>query len=126
MASPTKSDSPAPSRTYRSLRAPNVKNRYSKHNSHRQSVNLKGCTLIRLPVELRNIIYDLTLPDEWDGKTPEIIAALRQFGVLYDEVMEAFHEKKYAFMLHAGNDWSFKNMDPKVIATIHSVKLVIT
>lgn len=122
----TPSTKSAPPQERRSLRAPNTKNKYSKHGALRQSANIKGCTLMKVPLELRQMIYELALPEEWDGKTPEIIAALRQYGALYDEVMTAFHKKEYAFVLHAGNGWSFDGMIPKVLATIKTVRVVVT
>lgn len=81
---------------------------------------------MKVPVELRRMIFDLALPDEFDGTTPELLRGFRQFGMLYDEALSAFHNKNYTFVLNKTNNWSFDHLDPKVLATIKTVKLTVT
>ncbi|KAE8448356.1 hypothetical protein EG329_009600 [Mollisiaceae sp. DMI_Dod_QoI] len=121
----TKSCASAPHRVY-SLRAHKASNPYSKNFNNRQSTNSQTCTLMKLPVEIRDMIFKLSLPTEWNGKTPEVIKALRQFVLLYEEVMKIFYKRQYVYVLHQKNNWSFSGMEPKVIATIKAVKLMVT
>lgn len=81
---------------------------------------------MKLPLELRQMVYNLALPEEWDGKSPELIKGLRAFSALYDEAMLAFHKKEYVFILGKGNKWSFEGMSIKTIATIKAVKIIVT
>ncbi|KAF8854127.1 hypothetical protein BDZ45DRAFT_693731 [Acephala macrosclerotiorum] len=126
MAQPTRLRSSTTPRPTYNLRITKNDNPYRRNTNTRPSPNLQTCSLIKLPHELRNMVYNLALPDEWDGKSPELIKGLRSFRVLYDEAMLAFHKKGYVFILGKGNNWSFEGMSTKTIATIKAVKIMVT
>ncbi|CZR51033.1 uncharacterized protein PAC_00908 [Phialocephala subalpina] len=126
MSPPSKLRSSAtPHRMY-NLRASNTNNPYRQNLNTRPSPNVQTCSLMKLPLELRNMVYNLALPEEWDGKSPELIKALRQFRMLYDEALLVFHKKEYIFVLGKGNNWSFEGMSTRTIATIKAVKIMVT
>jgi hypothetical protein len=71
------------------------------------------------------MIILLALPDEWNGKTPEIIIALRADSALYAEAIQAFGKMGYAYVLRRENDWSFGDMKNSAISMVKKVKIVI-
>jgi hypothetical protein len=57
----------------------------------RRARKLKSsCTLYKLPFEIRDNIFQLTL--EWTGQTPRMMVALRQEPVLYDHALKVFRQ----------------------------------
>jgi hypothetical protein len=84
-----------------------------------------SCTLYKVPSEMREAIILLALPDEWNGKTPEIIKALRIDRKLHAEAMQAFNKMGYAYVLRRENDWGFGDMKESAISMIRKVKIII-
>jgi hypothetical protein len=50
------------------------------------------------------MIYNLVLPDSWDGTTHSFIAALRPDQFLYEEALQVFY-KTNTFSLTKDSDW---------------------
>jgi hypothetical protein len=74
---------------------------------------------------MRAVIILLALPEEWNGKTPEIIKALSVHRKLHAEVMQAFSKMGYAYVLHRENNWGFGDMKKSAISTIKKVGIII-
>lgn len=113
---------PRPTHSY-ALRPQNPENPFSKD---RPSANVEQCKLVKLPREIRELIYKFALPEEWEGKPPVIIEALRQFRLLYDEAMIIWHKMDYAWILRKENNYSFLDLSPKMISNIRNIKIVVT
>jgi hypothetical protein len=64
-----------------SLKPPENYPRYTEKSDVQQAQNLKtSCTLYKLPFEIRDRIFELTL--NWTGETPSMLIALRQDPIL--------------------------------------------
>jgi hypothetical protein len=87
----------------------------SKHTSS------GSCSLDILPIELRSYIFKLALDDEWEGKVPNFIKALRP-AALYKEVLKYYY-KTHAFELKQGNSWSFSGFSEPGLKTISKMKI---
>lgn len=86
----------------------------------------KKCALDKLPAELREMIFMYAFGDEeWTGKTPDLIKALRTEDHIYVDCMSAWYRQKHTFVLHTKNSWSFLDMPPHVIVTITKVKIMV-
>ncbi|KAG4435983.1 hypothetical protein IFR05_008525 [Cadophora sp. M221] len=79
----------------------------------------------KLPAEIRAMIFSHALSDEWTGKTPCLIKAIRTEEFIYDDCMTAWYKQNHTYVLHAKNSWSFLDMKPELIATITKVKIMI-
>ena len=55
---------------------------------------------------MREVIILLALSNEWNGKTPEIMQALRVDRKIHAEAMQAFHKMGYAYVLCRENNWA--------------------
>jgi hypothetical protein len=78
----------------------------------------------KFPPEIREMIFALCL--QWDGKTPELLAALRQNKELYPEALALFHKQKPTYVFSAKNNWTFGEMSDKAIASVKRVKIMAT
>jgi hypothetical protein len=54
------------------------------------------CLLHTLPPELREAIFKPLLVD-WDGKTPNLVKALRPDKQLYNEALAIFYNSTFSF-----------------------------
>ncbi|KAH9215429.1 hypothetical protein DL95DRAFT_408606 [Leptodontidium sp. 2 PMI_412] len=79
----------------------------------------------KLPAELREMIFSRALSDEWTGKIPALIKAVRTEDLIYDDCIAAWYKQNHTYVLHAKNNWSFLDMKPEAIATITKVKIMI-
>jgi len=64
----------------------------------------------------------LLLDEDWEGKIPNIIKALRPERKLYGEALFYF-TKRQTFRVHKGNLWSFLDMEKSAITTIIKLKI---
>ncbi|KAH7364112.1 hypothetical protein BKA65DRAFT_472453 [Rhexocercosporidium sp. MPI-PUGE-AT-0058] len=79
----------------------------------------------KFPAELREMIFMEAFRDEWTGKTPALIKAVRMEDQIYAECMDAWYKQNHTYVLHAKNNWSFLDMKPHAIATIAKIKIMI-
>jgi hypothetical protein len=84
----------------------------------------KACILYRCPPEAREVVLK-PLCNEWNGKMPGIIKALRQDKPLYEEVMGVFLKVNHTFVLYKKNDWDFGDVKKNVILGIKKIKIII-
>ncbi|KAL2072638.1 hypothetical protein VTL71DRAFT_11981 [Oculimacula yallundae] len=77
------------------------------------------------PSELRVMIFKMALHEDWTGKAPALIKALRTEGNVYHDCMVAWYSQDHTYVFHAGNQWSFLDMEPAAIAQITKVKIMI-
>jgi hypothetical protein len=84
-----------------------------------QTINI----LKALPKELRGQVFDLLIDEQWSGKIPDIIKALRTPDTLqlYCEVLYIFHSRNFSYELNERNDWGCKNMPKTLVSTIGRV-----
>jgi hypothetical protein len=85
-------------------------------------------TLKTVPKELRLMIFEELLGgEEWNGKTPNVIKALRteRDHEVYYEVLTIFHRMNHSYILSERNDWGFIDMSKEMIATIGRVTIEI-
>ncbi|KAE9381214.1 hypothetical protein N431DRAFT_551368 [Stipitochalara longipes BDJ] len=79
--------------------------------------------LYKLPPELRQEIFrPMLIP--WNGKTPNLIKALRADQKLYHEALEVFY-KQNLFKLHRANGWSFGDMTKEAVLSIEKIKIYV-
>jgi hypothetical protein len=83
------------------------------------------CSLNILPPEMRLKIFKLVLSDQWEGKVPALIKALRPVNKLYQEAITMFFTRSKRFRLHQGNDWKFGNMSDKVLSSIGRISIYL-
>lgn len=76
-----------------------------------------------LPPELREAIFEPLLVD-WNGKTPNLIKALRLDRKLYTEALGLFY-KHNIFTFHEGNGWSFGDMAKEAVLSLDRVRICI-
>jgi len=74
---------------------------------------------------MREVIILLALSNEWNGKTPEIMQALRVDRKIHAEAMQAFHKMGYAYVLCRENNWGLGDMKKSAISTANKVKIII-
>jgi hypothetical protein len=77
-------------------------------------------TLSKLPVEIREMIFKLCLKDSWEGKAPNLLAALRGHKVLYFQALDVF-QKTNMFVLNGDNVKLFKAMPETALSNIKKV-----
>lgn len=78
------------------------------------------CTLLKLAPEVRIMIFELTVI--WEGKTPNVIKALRGEAVLYEEVL-AVLSRNCTFSLSYRNNWMEEKWSPYMsVKAIQSVR----
>jgi hypothetical protein len=87
------------------------------------SGNNMTSTLHRLPVELWEEIFKPLCAD-WNGKTPNLIKALRPDKKLYNEALRVFY-KYNMFIFHRRNGWSFGDMTKEAVLSLEKVKIII-
>ncbi|TVY89155.1 hypothetical protein LAWI1_G005798 [Lachnellula willkommii] len=61
---------------------------------------------------------------EWNGKTPDLIKALRPDKKLYQEALYIFYRNN-RFVLHKGNGWTFGDMTKKAVLTFTKITIVV-
>ena len=83
----------------------------------------QGCTLYKLPPELWGGIFTPLYLD-WNGKTPNLIKALRPEKKIYVEALEIFY-KHNVFKLHSGNGWSFGDMTKGAVLSVARVRICV-
>jgi len=76
-----------------------------------------------LPPELREAIFKPLLVD-WNGKTPNLIKALRPDRKLYNEALGVFYRHNI-FTFHEGNGWSFGDMAKEAVLSLDRVRICI-
>jgi hypothetical protein len=81
------------------------------------------CLLHTLPPELREAIFKPLLVD-WDGKTPNLVKALRPDKQLYNEALAIFY-KFNVFIFHKGNGWSFGDMTKEAVLSLGRVRICV-
>lgn len=81
----------------------------------------------KLPKEIRKEIFELALPDDWEGKMPNLIQALRcsKDTDVYAEALFLFHARNYRYTLNLGNDYGFKDMPLTLISTIGKIRIIV-
>lgn len=78
-------------------------------------------TLSTLPVEIREMIFELCLRNAWVGKTmPNLIVALRGHEELYFQALDVFR-KTNSFWLNGNSIKLFKGMRESVLSNIRRV-----
>ena len=82
-------------------------------------------TLNILPPEIRVKIYKLVFPEEWEGKVPILIKALRPVRKLHDEAAVEFFTSHKVFKLHKANGWSFADMSDKALLSIRRIAIML-
>ena len=80
------------------------------------------CVLHKLAPELREKVFALLLEEDWEGKIPNIITALRPERKLYGEALFYF-TKRQTFRVHKGNLWGLLDMEKSAITTIIKLKI---
>jgi hypothetical protein len=81
---------------------------------------MSPCTLIKLAPEIRNMIFELKV--SWNGKTPEIIKALRPAPILYHEALDMLC-RNFTFRLSYDNNWMVEKWSPYMsINAIRSIR----
>jgi hypothetical protein len=74
-----------------------------------------------LPPELREAIFKPLLVD-WNGKTPNLIKALRPDRKLYNEALGVFYRHNI-YTFHEGNGWSFGDMPKEAVLSLDRVRI---
>jgi hypothetical protein len=74
-----------------------------------------------LPPELREAIFKPLLVDR-NGKTPNLIKALRPDRKLYKEALGVFYRHNI-FTFHEGNGWSFGDMAKEAVLSLDRVRI---
>ncbi|CZT49839.1 uncharacterized protein RSE6_10733 [Rhynchosporium secalis] len=97
----------------------------SPPTSDSSTMSRKRSDFDKLPAELRVMIFTLALGDEWNGKTPALIKALRTEENVYTACMVSWYKQDHTYTLHEKNSWSFRDMSANAISTITKVKIVI-
>jgi hypothetical protein len=77
-----------------------------------------------LPIELYEGIFTPLCVD-WEGKTPNIIKALRPEKRLYNEALKIFFRHN-TYVFHRENNWSFGDMTKDAVATIERVRIYVS
>ena len=60
----------------------------------------------------------------WNGKTPNLIKALRPDRKLYTEALRVFYNHN-VFIFHRRNGWSFSDMTKEAVLSFEKVKIVV-
>lgn len=84
-----------------------------------------SCTLNKIPPEIRDQIFNLTLDEEWTGQMPTLIKALRTDPKIYNEAIAIFYRMKYTYVLSSRNSWGLGSMSEAVLKTIKKVKISV-
>jgi hypothetical protein len=82
-----------------------------------------ACRLHTLPPELRQEIFKPLLIN-WNGKTPNLIKALRPDEKLYNEAWALFCAFN-VFTFHTKNGWGFGDMGKAAVLRLDKVKICI-
>lgn len=77
-------------------------------------------TFNSIPAEIRNLIFSNAI--EWNGKTPNVVAAVRGDPVLYAEALGVLHRQS-TFKLHAANRLSRSVMSPKAYQSVRKLEI---
>jgi hypothetical protein len=98
-----------------------VTHQYQDKDSKRGNANL----LRLLPSEVRITVFQYTVDDAEDFKTPSIVVVLRSDQTLYDEVLEVYYARKHMrlrkFSVRSSKNKSLNPLDPTIINMIKKV-----
>jgi hypothetical protein len=80
----------------------------------RRARKLKSsCTLYKLPFEIRDMIFQLTL--DWTGQTPRMLLALRQEPALYAQALKVFRQN---------NIYEFKGLERSCKMSLNAIQTI--
>lgn len=80
--------------------------------------------LNKLPVELRDGIFPPFPGEEWKGKIPNLIKALRPEKALYRDALAQF-ARLQTYNIHRSNNRSFDDMKESAILSIRTIRVQI-
>jgi uncharacterized protein YjbI with pentapeptide repeats len=98
------------------------------HDCDFEKSKMSGCNITnsplplrKFPYEIRNMIFQLCLDSE-DGKTPDLLAALRTDKILYPQAISLFHKSNF-FVLNNSTMSSCGRLTRKAISHISKLSI---